>query len=240
MLRATVLILLGLDLSLGMGVRMPAESTETYHPLSLPTMTAPPPRRREATPATCEQTYGNGSVACGGSDSDMCYNPTLGQTCCELDKGFCSGGSYCAPVAGYCCLQSEDLETCARNAGFDLPIPAVTGNTTSGATTSTTSTTLYATPTVSVSPSAATAHIATTEFLTETSLEIVTTSCDETPGITAIAIPTTIPTPTWNNTSLPPFVQVAAAGGKGREMLESVALMTTAMAMTAFLAIMRR
>ncbi|KAI1195240.1 hypothetical protein F5X97DRAFT_249040 [Nemania serpens] len=43
------------------------------------------------------------------------------QTCCHLDGGFCNSGSYCAPVAGYCCPEDEDLSTCARNNGFDLP-----------------------------------------------------------------------------------------------------------------------
>ncbi|KAJ9157412.1 hypothetical protein NKR23_g608 [Pleurostoma richardsiae] len=69
---------------------------------------------------SCEETYGTGSVQCGNSNSTMCYNPTLGQTCCE-DSGYCDKGTYCAPVAGYCCLDAEDVETCAQNAGFSLP-----------------------------------------------------------------------------------------------------------------------
>jgi hypothetical protein len=28
---------------------------------------------------TCDQTYGTGSVNCGGANSSFCFNPTLGQ-----------------------------------------------------------------------------------------------------------------------------------------------------------------
>lgn len=28
---------------------------------------------------TCEATYGAGSLQCGGDNSTMCYNPTIGQ-----------------------------------------------------------------------------------------------------------------------------------------------------------------
>ncbi|KAK3382452.1 hypothetical protein B0T24DRAFT_14316 [Lasiosphaeria ovina] len=70
---------------------------------------------------TCEQTYGKGWVQCGSKSNAHCYNPSLGQSCCEIDSGFCDRGAYCAPVAGYCCLNSEDVAACARNAGFELP-----------------------------------------------------------------------------------------------------------------------
>ncbi|KAI1409773.1 hypothetical protein F5Y13DRAFT_193033 [Hypoxylon sp. FL1857] len=76
-------------------------------------------RKRET--VTCEQTYGNGSQPCGGSESTYCFNPSNGQSCCATDSGFCGSGKYCAPVAGYCCLEGEDLATCAQNAGFALP-----------------------------------------------------------------------------------------------------------------------
>ncbi|KAI0540773.1 hypothetical protein GGR58DRAFT_511492 [Xylaria digitata] len=89
------------------------QATEGYSQLSTP------PHRRQL--MTCDQIYGNGSIPCGGSDSTWCYNPNLGQTCCPLDSGFCNSGSYCAPVAGYCCFEDEDLATCAERAGFDLP-----------------------------------------------------------------------------------------------------------------------
>ncbi|KAI0432123.1 hypothetical protein F5Y09DRAFT_354131 [Xylaria sp. FL1042] len=93
------------------------QATESHSPASMPS------RRRQLT--TCDQTYGNGSIPCGGPESELCYNPNLGQTCCKLDGGFCNAGSYCAPVAGYCCLKDEDLTTCAERAGFALPNSAV-------------------------------------------------------------------------------------------------------------------
>ncbi|KAI1163252.1 hypothetical protein F5B18DRAFT_323080 [Nemania serpens] len=89
------------------------QATESYARVSASS------RKRQM--KSCEDTYGNGTVPCGGSDSTWCYNPSLGQTCCHLDGGFCNSGSYCAPVAGYCCPEDEDLSTCARNNGFDLP-----------------------------------------------------------------------------------------------------------------------
>ncbi|KAI0193349.1 hypothetical protein EV127DRAFT_479189 [Xylaria flabelliformis] len=92
------------------------QASESYSPISVPS-----PKRQLM---SCEYTYGNGSIPCGGPESTWCYNPGLGQTCCQ-DSGFCDTGSYCAPVAGYCCLEDEDLATCAKNAGFDLPSSAV-------------------------------------------------------------------------------------------------------------------
>ncbi|KAI0385845.1 hypothetical protein F5Y04DRAFT_276368 [Hypomontagnella monticulosa] len=71
--------------------------------------------------ASCEQTYGAGSQPCGEAASMFCFNPNLGQSCCATDSGFCGEGKYCAPVAGYCCLEGEDIETCAQNAGFAVP-----------------------------------------------------------------------------------------------------------------------
>ncbi|KAI0486059.1 hypothetical protein F4859DRAFT_511059 [Xylaria cf. heliscus] len=73
---------------------------------------------------TCESTYGNGSMPCGGPESTGCYNPGLGQICCQ-DNGFCDSGSYCAPAGGYCCSEDEDLAVCARNNGFDRPSSAI-------------------------------------------------------------------------------------------------------------------
>ncbi|KAK4231784.1 hypothetical protein QBC38DRAFT_439797 [Podospora fimiseda] len=71
---------------------------------------------------SCEETYGEDWIVCGGARSSRsCFNPTMGQSCCAVDNGYCEEGTWCAPVAGYCCLDSEDLETCAKNAGFELP-----------------------------------------------------------------------------------------------------------------------
>ncbi|KAI0555199.1 hypothetical protein F4679DRAFT_578586 [Xylaria curta] len=101
------------------------QATENYSPISVPS-----PKRQLM---SCEYTYGNGSIPCGGPESTWCYNPGQGQTCCQ-DSGFCDSGSYCAPVAGYCCLEDEDLATCAKNAGFNLPSSAV-GHTATGTST---------------------------------------------------------------------------------------------------------
>jgi len=68
---------------------------------------------------SCEETYGQGSINCGAST--FCFNPALGQSCCLVDFGYCEKGSYCAPVAGYCCMEGESLQDCAKIAGFDLP-----------------------------------------------------------------------------------------------------------------------
>ncbi|KAI1757294.1 hypothetical protein F4782DRAFT_526053 [Xylaria castorea] len=102
-----------------------AQAIESYSPISVPH-----PKRQLM---TCEHTYGNGSLPCGGPESTWCFNPGLGQTCCQ-DSGFCDSGSYCAPVAGYCCLKDEDLATCAKHAGFDIPSSAIE-HTTTGAST---------------------------------------------------------------------------------------------------------
>ncbi|KAI1447692.1 hypothetical protein F5Y02DRAFT_351573 [Annulohypoxylon stygium] len=75
--------------------------------------------KREA--MTCSEMYGKGSETCGGPDSTYCFNSSSGQSCCAADNGFCDAGKYCAPVGGYCCFEGEDLETCAKNAGFTLP-----------------------------------------------------------------------------------------------------------------------
>ncbi|KAK3335373.1 hypothetical protein B0T19DRAFT_6391 [Cercophora scortea] len=75
---------------------------------------------------SCEETYGLGSMRCGDESSTFCYNPSIGQTCCKADNSYCSGGKYCAPVAGYCCNNDEDLATCARVAGFELELARLT------------------------------------------------------------------------------------------------------------------
>ncbi|KAK0618441.1 hypothetical protein B0T17DRAFT_339062 [Bombardia bombarda] len=56
--------------------------------------------RRQQHFMSCEETYGKGSVRCGGEGSPFCYNPYMGQTCCNTDNGYCDEGTYCAPVAG--------------------------------------------------------------------------------------------------------------------------------------------
>lgn len=75
-----LLSILDLGLGLGLGMGMLAEASEIYHHLPLPLPPSAASRtRRQVTTATCDQTYGNGSIPCGGSDSTWCYNPSLGQ-----------------------------------------------------------------------------------------------------------------------------------------------------------------
>ncbi|KAK4136777.1 hypothetical protein BT67DRAFT_190634 [Trichocladium antarcticum] len=69
---------------------------------------------------SCEATYSAGWEKCGDRNSIFCYDPTSGQSCCAVDDSHCDKGTWCAPVAGYCCLDSEDLAACAKNAGFKL------------------------------------------------------------------------------------------------------------------------
>ncbi|KAL2270884.1 hypothetical protein VTJ83DRAFT_255 [Remersonia thermophila] len=70
---------------------------------------------------TCAEAYGAGWIQCGEVTSNKCYNPELGHSCCSVDNSYCLQGTWCAPVAGFCCLNSESLEACAKNAGFKVP-----------------------------------------------------------------------------------------------------------------------
>ena len=49
------------------------------------------------------------------------------QSCCDTDFGFCPQGTYCAPVAGFCCEAAENLAACAAAGGFTLPASASAG-----------------------------------------------------------------------------------------------------------------
>ncbi|KAI1101108.1 hypothetical protein F4804DRAFT_335586 [Jackrogersella minutella] len=163
-------------------------------------------RKREA--ASCEQTYGNGSQSCGGVGSTFCFNPSSGQSCCAADNGFCDSGKYCAPVAGYCCLEGEDLATCAQNAGFALPDSA--SNTTSTGAAAVADVTTISSPTITVIP-----------FLKETSVptsvDIQDDPCSPDVETEAGAFPkpeanstTSVPTVvSHTNATAPPLVQVS-------------------------------
>lgn len=50
---------------------LPAQAAEGY------TRFSGLSRKREV--MTCDETYGNGSIPCGESESSWCFNPTLGQ-----------------------------------------------------------------------------------------------------------------------------------------------------------------
>ncbi|KAI0022278.1 hypothetical protein F4780DRAFT_212531 [Xylariomycetidae sp. FL0641] len=171
---------------------------------------------------TCQQTYGSSSQKCGSDDSTFCFDSRLGQTCCPRDGGYCGKGTYCAPVAGYCCEAGEDLSTCARNAGFVLPnsspSPAVKGL--PGASSS-----AIFDPAVSVTP-----------FLgvqPKTTTTLTPCAADE----TAVPISNvTAPVPTFNssNTTIPPLVQVSVADKEDRVAL-GIAVACLASVFIAFL-----
>ncbi|CZR50802.1 uncharacterized protein PAC_00676 [Phialocephala subalpina] len=78
---------------------------------------------------TCQETYGAGSISCGPVDNHYCYNPTLGETCCLLDDGYCGAGDFCAPVAGFCCHNTETPGVCAARLSFSLPSSSVATST---------------------------------------------------------------------------------------------------------------
>ncbi|OIW35088.1 hypothetical protein CONLIGDRAFT_41516 [Coniochaeta ligniaria NRRL 30616] len=138
-----------------------ANRQESYAAVVHPTHVASLHMRRQL--LTCEQTYGLNWTTCGDAASTFCYNPSEGQVratrlpasptpipipqltrsgntqaCCAQDAGYCDAGTWCAPVAGFCCLDGEDVATCAREAGFE--VPASSG---SGADTTVSSTTTF-------------------------------------------------------------------------------------------------
>ncbi|KAH8161940.1 hypothetical protein CIB48_g6309 [Xylaria polymorpha] len=69
-----------------------AQATELYWPL--------PTQYSEGQLMTCESTYGNGSIPCGGPESRWCFNPSLGQ-------------------------DNEELSICARTEDSDMPSSAI-------------------------------------------------------------------------------------------------------------------
>ncbi|OTA92062.1 hypothetical protein M434DRAFT_12683 [Hypoxylon sp. CO27-5] len=154
--------------------------------------------------ASCEQTYGNGSQPCGGPESTFCFNPSSGQSCCATDSGFCGSGKYCAPVAGYCCHEGEDLATCARNAGFALPDSV--SNTSSTDASESVQTATVGGPTLTVVPFLKESSVPATEEIQDdpcsfpTSATTATTSNSTTPETNVISN---------TNTTTSPLVQVS-------------------------------
>ncbi|KAI1760982.1 hypothetical protein GGR53DRAFT_525564 [Hypoxylon sp. FL1150] len=116
--------------------------------------------------ATCESTYGAGSEPCGSEDSGFCFSPSQGQTCCATDSGFCDAGRYCAPVAGFCCLEGEDLETCAKNAGFELPLSASSASASASAAATTAISTFMTSAMATTSTSASLMALGSSEVVT--------------------------------------------------------------------------
>ncbi|KAI1112458.1 hypothetical protein F5Y14DRAFT_269124 [Nemania sp. NC0429] len=195
---------------------------------------------------SCEETYGNGTVPCGGSDSTWCYNPDLGQTCCHLDGGFCNSGSYCAPVAGYCCPEDVDLSTCARINGFDLPNSGL-GHITTPDTSKATSTEVSRTFTVSpfLEPDSTPTPIFTLDSgadnapgsFTALRTNVVAASsatCHEAPSFTnpvVIQISNTSASPSMRpSTPVSPVIQVSISVERNRSLVSSIIIVLVASA----------
>lgn len=136
---------------------------------------------------TCAQTYGGGSITCGDINSLYCYDPTLGETCCLLDEGYCKAGDFCAAVAGFCCHDGEDPLTCAIRQSFTLPAP-------------------FSTPTTAALISSSSAVVTPTA----TSLPLLPTATDiaDAIDISAAAEPTSVPQTTTRTSTV--HVQVLA------------------------------
>ncbi|KAI0116833.1 hypothetical protein F4814DRAFT_263188 [Daldinia grandis] len=167
---------------------------------------------------TCEQTYGESSQSCGGSGSTYCFNPKMGQSCCSTDNGFCDSGKYCAPVAGYCCLEGEDLETCARNAGFTLPNSASNMSADPHAVANATN---VAGPTLTVLP-----FLKQSPAPTPMTVDIQNGSCS---FATHANLNTPVPVPTiisHTNPTAPPPVQVSLAVKRAENSTGLVALVS--------------
>ncbi|KAI0482341.1 hypothetical protein GGR56DRAFT_182477 [Xylariaceae sp. FL0804] len=153
---------------------------------------------------TCEQTYGPGFQICGSPDSGLCFSPSLGQSCCEGDSGYCPKGTYCAGVGGYCCPDGVDLQTC-ENAEFDLPS--------------------------SLAVSGPSATLSTVPVPTK---NLATGSCGTHRGSTAISNVTAPSVPAVaSNKTVPPVVQVSVATQSGMSwkhiMMVAVASIFTAL-----------
>ncbi|KAK6948659.1 hypothetical protein Daesc_010429 [Daldinia eschscholtzii] len=148
--------------------------------------------KREA--GSCEQNYGEGSQLCGGEGSTFCFNPKIGQ--------------------------GEDLETCARNAGFTLPGSASVSNMTAEPHVVANVTTV-AGPTITVLP-----------FLKESStpipkiVDIQNNSCS---FVTPANVNTPVPVPTLishTNTTTPSTIQVSSAVKRAGISTGSVTLLS--------------
>jgi len=101
-------LLLGSAVALNnLKVRQADDGSEAFKPEGL-----------EGVGATCEEAWGAGFISCGTGNE--CYNPDLGESCCETTYA-CSTGSFCL-TDGWCCPDGIDPETCAKNNGVTWPI----------------------------------------------------------------------------------------------------------------------
>ncbi|KAI0843025.1 hypothetical protein F5Y06DRAFT_292013 [Hypoxylon sp. FL0890] len=176
---------------------------------------------------TCEQTYGNGSQPCGGAESTFCFNPSNGQSCCATDSGFCGSGKYCAPVAGYCCLEGEDLATCAQNAGFTLP--GSSSNTSSVDSPDTAQSTAVTGPTLTVVPFLKESSVPTTEDIQgdPCSFHTSATASNSTVPVTNVISHT--------NTTASPVVQVSFVVKRVQPSVGSMVIVGIASILAAFI-----
>ncbi|KAI8961863.1 hypothetical protein F5Y11DRAFT_348074 [Daldinia sp. FL1419] len=136
------------------------------------------------------------------------------------DNGFCDSGKYCAPVAGYCCLEGEDLETCARNAGFTLPGSAP--NASSAVPQEKVNVTTVASPTLTVLP-----FLKESPKPTPIEVDIQNSSCSfNTPSNLnkPIPVPTTVISHTNKTTS--PAVQVSLGVKRAESSTGSITLLS--------------
>jgi len=119
------------------------------------------PTTQTATGSTCADAFGGGYVTCRdttATQNRLCYNPQVGQTCCEATWA-CPNGSFCLSEP-YCCPNGEDPKACAADNNVVLPSsyvtpsakPTTTTNATSAIYPSTTaSSSIYTTPIASAS-----------------------------------------------------------------------------------------
>ncbi|TVY59643.1 hypothetical protein LSUE1_G008202, partial [Lachnellula suecica] len=183
------------------------------------------PRSLKRAYLTCEQTYGGGSTTCGDpSTSHFCYDPTIGDTCCLLDDGYCKIGDFCAPVTGYCCHDTEDPATCATRLGFALPsssssaaasssasIPTSSSSTPPSPSTSTIAIAILSAPVV-VSSAAPSDLPSATEIATSAA---ATTASGMTPEFTAPLNQTAGNSSAGANSSVPTNEFTGAGDGRG-------------------------
>ncbi|KAF2437007.1 hypothetical protein EJ08DRAFT_691310 [Tothia fuscella] len=80
------------------------------------------PTTQTAAGDTCADAFGAGYQTCrekSDGKNRLCYNPTVGQTCCSASYA-CPNGSFCL-VDPFCCPNGSDPKTCAADKGVELP-----------------------------------------------------------------------------------------------------------------------
>ena len=106
---------------------------------------------------TCETACGLGYIQCGDPSANLCYNPDIGEPCCEPNSasvckcinvqivmyhtaysliGSCYEGDFCL-VDGYCCPGGLEATDCAVSYGVTLPATYVASTPTAISTRST-------------------------------------------------------------------------------------------------------